>query len=82
MAMTSEAAVMSNPVSRGYPFARPPSPMLTWRSAVVHVQCALPGHLQCVDPMRIAVQGRGVEHRGEQIVRCRDCMDVAREVQV
>jgi hypothetical protein len=33
MAITSEAAVMSKPVSRGTPLARPPSPTTTSRSA-------------------------------------------------
>ena len=32
IAITSEAAVMSKPVSRGMPFARPPSPTTVWRS--------------------------------------------------
>ena len=32
-AITSEAAVMSKPVSRGEPFSRPPSPITTRRSA-------------------------------------------------
>ena len=33
IAMTSDAAVMSKPDSRGYPFARPPRPIAIWRSA-------------------------------------------------
>ena len=32
-AITSEAGVMSNPVSRGTPSSTPPRPMTTWRSA-------------------------------------------------
>src|ERR671918_1144939 len=33
MAMTSEAAVITKPVSRGTPWALPPSPTMMWRSA-------------------------------------------------
>jgi hypothetical protein len=33
MAITSDAAVMSNPAWRGYPFARPPSPTTISRNA-------------------------------------------------
>ena len=32
IAITSEAAVMSKPVSRGIPFTLPPSPVTIWRS--------------------------------------------------
>ena len=32
IAITSEAAVMSKPVSRGSPFSLPPRPVTTWRS--------------------------------------------------
>ena len=35
-----------------------------------------------VDVLRVAVQDRGVEHRGEQVVGGADRVDVAGEVQV
>jgi hypothetical protein len=49
---------------------------------VVHVHGASPGNPQRIDVVRVAVQDRGVDHRGEQVVGGADRMDVAREVEV
>ena len=50
--------------------------------AVVHVDCPAPSDPQRVDLMRIAVENRRVEQRGEQIVGGADRVDVAGEVEV
>ena len=49
---------------------------------VVHVHGTPPADPQGVDLVRVAVQDRGVEQRGEQVVGCTDGMDVAGEVEV
>ncbi len=83
IAITSEAAVMSKPVSRGIAVggAAEAERDLSQRP-VVHVDGALPGHPQGVDVVRVAVQDRGVEDRREQVVGGADRVDVAGEVQV
>ncbi|MGB0097565.1 MAG: hypothetical protein WBP81_34145 [Solirubrobacteraceae bacterium] len=50
--------------------------------AVVHVDCPAPSDPQRVDLMRIALENRRVEQRGEQIVGGADRVDVAGEVKV
>src|SRR4029078_12660565 len=50
--------------------------------AVVHVEGTPPPYAQLVDLVRVAVQDRRVEHRGEEVVRRADRMDVAGEVEV
>ena len=49
---------------------------------VVHVDGAPPVDPQLVDVVRVAVQDRRVEHRGQQVVRGPDRVDVAGEVEV
>ena len=50
--------------------------------AVVHVHAAAPADRQRVDPELVAVQDVRLEHRGEQVVRRADRVDVAGEVEV
>ena len=50
--------------------------------AVVHVDAAAPADRERVDAERVAVQDVRVEHRGEQVVRGADRVDVAGEVEV
>ena len=52
------------------------------QGAVVHVERALPVDPQRVDLVRVAVQDRRVEQRGEQVVGGSDRVDVAGEVKV
>ena len=52
------------------------------QGAVVHVERALPADPQRVDLVRVAVQDRGVEQRGQQVVGGADRVDVAGEVEV
>ena len=52
------------------------------QGAVVHVERALPVDPQGVDLVRVPVQDRGVEQRGEQVVGGPDRVDVAGEVEV
>ena len=81
--MISLAAVMSKPVSRGAPCARPPSPVIDVAEvAVVHVHAAAPGDRERVEPGRVAVMQVRVDQRGEQVVRGRDRVQVAGEVEV
>ena len=83
IAITSEAAVMSKPVSRTYPFARPPRPITTPRSARSFMstqrrQLTVSGSI----PRAVAVQDVRLEHRGQEVVRGADRVDVAGEVEV
>jgi len=52
------------------------------RSAVVDVDAAAPRDRERVDIELVAVEDARVEHRGEQVVRRADRMDVAGEVEV
>ena len=82
-AITSEATVMSKPSSRGKPLAGPPRPtVISRKRAVVHVERAPPGDAAHVDVERIAPVDVIVEHRGEQIVRRGDGVEIAGEMQV
>ena len=83
IAITSDAAVMSNPVWRTWPFARPPSPIATSpQRSVVDVEAAPPRDRERVDVELVAVQDACVEHRRQEIVRGADRVDVAGEVEV
>ena len=82
-AITSEAAVMSKPVSRGEPFIRPPSPITTRRSArssmsTQRFHVIVSGSI----PRTVAVEQMRLEHRREQIVRGPDRVDVAGEMEI
>ena len=74
---------MSNPVSRGIPVgpAAEADDDLAQR-AVVHVDAAAPADRERVDPELVAVQEVRLEGGGEQVVRGRDGVDVAGEVEV
>src|SRR5205807_6317468 len=52
------------------------------RGAVVHVDGTGPGDAARVETERVAVMQVGVEQGGQQVVRARDGVEVAREVQV
>ena len=72
IAITSDAAVMSKPVSRGTPCSTPPSPMIDLaQRAVVHVDHPAPEHAARIDPQAVVVVDVVVEQRGEQVVRGR-----------
>ena len=83
IAMTSEAAVMSNPVSRGMPSSRAPEAAhdVAERS-VVDVEHASPGDAVRVDAQRVAVVDVVVDHGGQEVVGRRHGVQVAGEVQV
>ena len=49
---------------------------------VVDVDAAPPADRERIDPERVAVQDVRLEHRGEQVVRGADRVDVAGEVEV
>ena len=68
--MTSEATVMSKPVSRGKPLATPPRlhDDLPQRP-VVHVHHPAPGDAADVDVELVAPVDVVVEHRRQQVVR-------------
>ena len=83
IAITSDAAVMSKP---GLPrvavrLAAEPDRDVAQR-AVVDVDAAAPADRQRVDAELVAVQEVRLEHRGEQVVRGADRVDVAGEVEV
>ena len=81
--MTSEAAVMSKPVSRGEPLVAPPRPvMMLPQAAVVHVDAAPPRDRVRIDVELVAVHHVRVEERREQVVGGRDRVHVAGEVEV
>ena len=83
IAITSLAAVMSKPVWRGTPSSLPPRPDDdVAQRAVVDVEHAPPGDVVRVDVGRVALVEVVVEHRGEQVVRRGDRVEVAGEVQV
>ena len=50
--------------------------------AVVHVEHALPHDAAGVEAQRVALKDVVVEHRGQQVVRGRDRVEVAGEVEV
>src|SRR5437773_10157642 len=50
--------------------------------AVVHVNRARPGNAADIEPERIAMMQLRVEHGGQQIVRARDRVEIAREMEV
>jgi hypothetical protein len=82
--MTSEAAVMSKEARLARVAVGPPAHPerdLAQRP-VVHVERALPSHLERVDRVLVAVQDRRVEQCGEQVVGRSDRVDVAGEVEV
>ena len=81
--MTSEATVMSKPVSRGTPLILPPSPMTAVaQRAVVHVEDAPEGDVALIDPERVPVMQVVVDHRREEVVRGRDGREVSGEMEV
>ena len=74
---------MSKPSSRGNPLATPPSePTMRAQRAIVHVEHAAPGDAALVDAERVAPIDVVVEHRREQIVRRRDGVEIAGEMQI
>ena len=83
IAITSDAAVMSKPVWRGIAvrLAAEPDRNVAQR-AVVDVDAAAPADRQGVDAELVPVQDVRLEHRGEQVVRRADRVDVAGEVEV
>src|SRR5262249_54329265 len=54
----------------------------TAQGAIVHVHDALPEDPSHVQPELIALRQVVVEHRGQEVVRGRDCVHVAREVEI
>ena len=81
--MTSLAAVMSKPVSRGTPSVRPPRPITMSRSARSFMSMTrFHEHAPRVEPERVAVVQVVVHQRGQQVVRARDGVEVAGEVHV
>ena len=83
IAITSLAAVMSKPLSRGMPSERPPNPMMMSRSARSFMSMTR-FHVTCRGSSRdvVAVVQRVVDQRRQQVVRARDGVEVAVEVQV
>jgi hypothetical protein len=81
--MTSEAGVMSKPVSRGTPSAAPPRPMTVRRSARSFTSITRrQSTRRDVDAELVAVVEVVVEHRGQQVVGRGDGVEVAGEVEV
>ncbi len=81
--MISLAAVMSKPVSRGEPWARPPRPGdHLAQVAVVHVEAAAPRDRERVEADLVPVVEVRVDQRGEQVVGGRDRVQVTGEVEV
>ena len=83
IAMTSEAAVMSKPVSRGEPFVAPPRPVMMLRRprSFMSTQRRQRDRVR-VDVELVAVHHVRVEERREQVVGGRDRVHVAGEVEV
>ena len=81
--MTSEAAVMSKPVSRGEPLVAPPSPVMILRRprSFMSTQRRQRDRVR-VDVELVAVHHVRVEERREQVVGGRDRVHVAGEVEV
>ena len=73
---------MSKPSSRGKPLPAPPSDDDLAQRAVVHVHHALPGDAAHVDAERVALMDVVVDQRRQQVVRRRDGVEVAGEMQV
>ena len=74
---------MSNPSSRGNPFAAPPSADDDFaQRAIVHVERAPPGDAAQIDAERIAPIDVIVDHRRKQIVRRGDRVEIAGEMQI
>ena len=81
--MTSEATVMSKPSSRGKPLETPPSELTIARSArsfMSRTRRQAMRRLSSAEP--VAPVDVVVDHRGEQVVRRRDGVEVAGEVEV
>ena len=82
-AITSEATVMTNSVSRGTPSSRPPRPMTTWRSARSLMSSdARPEDPVRVDAERVLVVEAVVDEGAGQVVGRADRVDVAGQVEV
>ena len=81
--MISLAAVMSKPVSRGAPCARPPRPVTTFRRFRSFMSMQRRHEIASGSrPDRVSVVEVRVDQRGEEVVRGRDRMEVAGEVEV
>ena len=81
--MISLPGTMTKRSSRAGPPLRPPSPTIDVpERAIVHVDGARPGDAARVEAERVALVQVVVEHRGEQVVRRGDGVEVAGEVQV
>ena len=81
--MTSDAAVMSKPDSRGTPFAAPPSPTTIWRSARSLMSTARRHETVSGSMCSSLPSSRcAVDDRREHVVGRADRVDVAGEVQV
>ena len=74
---------MSKPVSRGKPFVAPPRPVTILRRPRSFMStAATPADRVHVDVELVAVHHVRVDERGEQVVRSRDRVQVAGEVEV
>ena len=81
--MISDAAVITNPVSRAGPLVRPPRPVaICAQRTIVHVHRARPQHLVRVDAELVAEVQVRIDQRREQVVRRRDGVEVAVEMQI
>ncbi len=83
MAIISEAAVITKPVSRLAPSPLPPTLTVTCRSARSFMSSAR-GHVICSgsEIERVPEEQVRVDHRGQQIVRCRNGVKVAVKMQI
>ena len=83
MAITSEATVMSKPSSRGKPFETPPSELTIERRARSFMSSTrFQVDAAAVDAEAVAPVDVIVDQRRKQIVRRRDGVEVAGEMQV
>ena len=83
IAMISDAAVMTKPVSRaGTVLASAQAGRDLPQRAIVHVHAARPEDFLRIDPQIVAEVQVRVDQRREQVVRRRDGVEVAGEVQV
>ena len=73
---------MSKPFSRGKPLPAAKADDDFAKRAVVHVEHAPPGDAPLIEAERVAPVHVIVDHRGEQVVRRCDGVEVAGEVQV
>ena len=83
MAMISLATVMSNPSSRGTPWALPAQTIDdVAQLAVVHIDHALPGDLRHIEAQFVALLDVVVDHGCQQVVGSADSMEITGEMKV